>query len=171
MAEWAPAGHDTQARTVCPNCGANIGGGQAICRFCGSLLRDSLADDEFRRACRVFIKSLNKTLENASPKGVVLATVIGVLMVPGAIHIYLNSVSWGPWGRWLVTLFAAFLGLAAVGILLSAEQKRLFNSELKPRIERFMHDNGLTSTEFLSMARTVVKDSDPLLEYLDDIVA
>ena len=170
MSEWPSAEREIAKKIACPNCGASVSGGEAICRFCGSLLREALSDNEFRKACRVFIKSLNKTMNNVFPPRLGVVFALGVIVGPLVAYAILKRSDWGSWAHVVIPLLVAFVGLIVGGIMIATEQKRTFHKQIKPRIEHFMRENGLTSTEFLAMARTQVKESDPLLEYLDEIV-
>ena len=162
---------EVKRKTDCPNCGANLKNGATTCSFCGSHIRDSLSDDAFRETCQVFIKALNKTLRNVFTARMTFIFAVGVVGIPLAVFFILQWSGWGVWARLSVATLLAVTGLVIAGVTLSADQKRVFHKQLKPRIDVFLRENSLTPMEFLSIARSQVKESDPLFEYLDEIVA
>ena len=121
---------NVRRRTTCSNCGADLEKGGAICHFCGSQVGDSLSDADFQEACRVFIQSINKTLQNVFSARTMVFFVVGTVAVPLAAFFILRSFGWPTWVQLSIPIVLALTGLFIVGVAFMSDQRRIFRKHI-----------------------------------------
>jgi hypothetical protein len=157
-------------QTRCPHCGAPLEGRMIECRYCRTNVRSVVSEEELRESCIALIESMNKSLVGIVSPSILTIFIIGVVFVPVAVYLLIDHYGGGTALRWGLSIFAAIDGMIVFGFILSREQSKMFERELKPRVQNFLRRHELEPVEFLSIARSVLKKGDPFFEQLDRLV-
>jgi hypothetical protein len=155
----------------CPNCGAALEGRRVRCAYCGTWVQKVVSEDELRDSCVFLIDSMNKSLESTSTAKLIGVFIVCVLLLPLGVFFLSQYMGSGLALKLVLSGLTLLAGLVAFGFVITLEQSRLFKKELQPRIRRFLERNDLAPEEFLAMARDHLKESDPLYEHLDRLIA
>jgi hypothetical protein len=156
--------------TNCPSCGAPLEGRMLRCGYCKTEFGPRLTEEELEESCMMFIESMNKSLSEIISTKLVLIFTIGVILCPVGVYFLVKFFDGSTLLKWGLTGLTVLAGMILFGFSISQEETRMYKKELKPRIQRFLEKNKLQPEEFLSIARRVLKEGDPLFQHLDELL-
>jgi|GEM_PF-1711157 len=140
------------------------------CQYCGGMLKNVVTEEDIRESCIALIESMNKSLESIVSGKILAYFIAGIVFVPVSVYFLVGHFDGGLILRWGLSFSAALIGIVLFGFILSLEQSKMFKGELKQRVQKFLRRNELKTEEFLSIARSVLKKSDPMFEHLDRLI-